>query len=42
MEVGPFNSEELGMKYFARLLKHEVPVDLPVIFVPDADMYQYI
>ena len=42
MEVGHFNSEELGMKYFARLLKHEVPVDLPVIFVPAADMYQYI
>lgn len=42
MEVGHFNSEELGMKYFARLLKQEVPVDLPVVFVPAADMYQYI
>lgn len=42
MEVGHFNSEELGMKYFARLLKQEVPVDLPVVFIPAADMYQYI
>ena len=42
MEVGHFNSEELGMKYFARLLKQKVPMDLPVVFVPAADMYQYI
>lgn len=42
MEVGHFNSEELGMKYFAGLLRQEVPADLPVLFTAAADMYQYL
>ena len=42
LSIGHFNSEELGMKYLAALLKQEVPGELPVMFEAAADMYTYI
>ncbi len=41
IQLGHFNSEELGMKYFCNWLKLLVDENLPVIHIPSGDPYQY-
>lgn len=40
--VGHFNFEELGMKWAVNWIEALTDRRLPVVFVPSADMYQYI
>ena len=42
LEMGHFNTEELGMKYLAKLLPEVTGADVPVKFIKSGDTYSYI
>ena len=42
IEMGHFNTEELGMRYFARLLPDILGNVVPVRFIQSGDVYDYI
>lgn len=42
LEMGHFNTEELGMKYMVRWLPDVVGTELPVHFIPSGDSFSYI
>lgn len=42
IEMGHFNTEELGMRYLAKLLPEITGADVPVRFVKSGDAYSYI
>lgn len=42
LNIGHFNSEELGMKYAAGWISDLIEGTVPVQFLPSADMYQFL
>lgn len=42
IEMGHFNTEELGMEYMAKLLPEILGVEIPVKFIKSGDAYRYI